>query len=59
MTLHTDSSAAASPVVQAYDRGVKIYGVVESPDGEWRVEIVRRPGSHDFWYRLVHEDLTG
>ena len=35
---------------------MKIYGVMESPDGEWRVEIVRRPGSRDFWYRLVHGD---
>ena len=27
---------------------------MQTPDGEWRVEIVRRKGTR--WYRIVHGD---
>ena len=27
---------------------------MQTPDGEWRVEIVRRQGTR--WYRIVHGD---
>jgi hypothetical protein len=33
-----------------------IEGAMQTPDGEWRVEIVRRRGVR--WYRIVHgEDV--
>ena len=33
-----------------------IEGAMQTPDGEWRVEIVRRHGVR--WYRIVHgEDV--
>jgi hypothetical protein len=31
-----------------------IEGVMQTPDGSWRVEVVRRSGSR--WYRIVHGD---
>ena len=33
---------------------MRIYGAMETPDGEWRVEIIRMPGTKDFWYRVIH-----
>lgn len=29
-------------------------GAMETPDGEWRVDTVRRPGTRTWWYRLTH-----
>jgi hypothetical protein len=34
--------------------GVEIEGAMRTPDGQWRVEIVRRGSTR--WYRLVHGD---
>jgi hypothetical protein len=31
-----------------------VEGAMETPDGQWRVEIVRRQGTR--WYRIVHGD---
>jgi len=31
-----------------------VTGAMQSPDGCWRVEIVRRPGSRTCFYRVVH-----
>ena len=31
-----------------------VEGAMETPDGRWRVEIVRRQGTR--WYRIVHGD---
>lgn len=31
-------------------------GVMQTPDGEWRVEVYREPRSRTEWYRLVHGD---
>jgi bifunctional non-homologous end joining protein LigD len=31
-----------------------VEGAMQTPDGAWRVEIVRRRGSR--WYRIVHGD---
>lgn len=37
------------------DQG-KVEGAMQTPDGEWRVEIVRRHRTR--WYRIVHgEDV--
>lgn len=33
---------------------VIIEGALETPDGAWRVEVVRRPG-RGRWYRVVHD----
>jgi bifunctional non-homologous end joining protein LigD len=33
---------------------MKVEGAMQTPDGEWRVEIVRR--GRDRWYRIVHGD---
>jgi hypothetical protein len=30
-----------------------VVGAMRTPDGQWRVEIVRRPGRGK-WYRIVH-----
>jgi bifunctional non-homologous end joining protein LigD len=32
----------------------KVEGAMQTPDGAWRVEIVRRGRTH--WYRIVHGD---
>jgi bifunctional non-homologous end joining protein LigD len=32
----------------------EIEGAMQTADGEWRVEVVRRGRSR--WYRIVHED---
>ena len=32
----------------------KVEGAMQTPDGEWRVEVVRRGRTH--WYRVVHGD---
>lgn len=29
-------------------------GVLQTPDGAWRVEIIR--SGHAYWYRLIHGD---
>lgn len=31
---------------------------MQTPDGRWRVEIVRRPGTNTWWYRLIHTHET-
>jgi bifunctional non-homologous end joining protein LigD len=31
-----------------------VEGAMQTPDGQWRVEIVRRGRTH--WYRIVHGD---
>ena len=31
----------------------EVIGAMQTPDGQWRVEIVRRPGRSQ-WYRIVH-----
>ena len=35
------------------DDGV-VEGAMQTPDGRWRVEVVRRGRTH--WYRIVHGD---
>jgi hypothetical protein len=41
--------------VSQADRG-EVEGALQTPDGEWRVEVVRRGRSR--WYRIVHgEDV--
>jgi len=27
---------------------------MQTPDGEWRVEVYRQPRSRTEWYRLIH-----
>jgi hypothetical protein len=34
---------------------VKVIGAMQTPGGEWRVEVVRHP-SGSRWYRLIHHD---
>jgi bifunctional non-homologous end joining protein LigD len=34
--------------------GGKVEGAMQTPDGAWRVEIVRR--GRTLWYRIVHGD---
>ena len=29
---------------------------MQTPDGQWRVEVVRRSGSSSYWYRVTHGD---
>lgn len=29
---------------------------METPDGQWRVEVYRTPRTTSYWYRLVHGD---
>ena len=41
---------------RAYRRGMTIEAVLQTPDGGWRVEIVKRGQTH--WYRIVHGDNT-
>jgi bifunctional non-homologous end joining protein LigD len=36
----------------AYRRGVTIESALQTRDGAWRVEIVKRGQTH--WYRIVH-----
>jgi bifunctional non-homologous end joining protein LigD len=31
-----------------------VEGAMQTPDGRWRVEVVRRGRTH--WYRIVHGD---
>lgn len=33
---------------------MKIEGALQTPDGAWRVEIVKRGKTR--WYRIVHDD---
>ncbi|HEX8627637.1 MAG TPA: hypothetical protein VF755_05650 [Catenuloplanes sp.] len=33
---------------------VQVEGAMETPDGRWRVEAIRRGASR--WYRIVHGD---
>lgn len=33
---------------------MKIEGALQTPDGDWRVEIVKRGKAR--WYRVVHDD---
>ncbi len=33
---------------------MKIEGALQTPDGDWRVEIVKRGRTR--WYRVVHDD---
>lgn len=35
-----------------------VQGAMQTPDGEWRVEVVRYMGDRTRWYRLVHGDET-
>ena len=37
--------------------GGTVEGAMQTPDGAWRVEIVRR--GHGRWYRIVHGDEKG
>jgi bifunctional non-homologous end joining protein LigD len=30
--------------------------VMQTSDGEWRVEVYRQPRTQFYWYRLVHGD---
>jgi bifunctional non-homologous end joining protein LigD len=30
--------------------------MMQTPDGEWRVEVYRQPRTRSYWYRLVHGD---
>jgi bifunctional non-homologous end joining protein LigD len=34
--------------------GPEVEGAMQTPDGAWRVEVVRR--GRDRWYRIVHGD---
>jgi bifunctional non-homologous end joining protein LigD len=34
---------------------VRILGAMQTPDGAWRVEAVRR-GRESLWYRIIHGD---
>jgi hypothetical protein len=34
---------------------VKVIGAMQTPGGDWRVEVVRHP-SGSRWYRLIHHD---
>jgi hypothetical protein len=34
---------------------VKVIGAMQTPGGDWRVEVVRHP-SGSRWYRLIHLD---
>lgn len=27
---------------------------MQTPDGQWRVEVYRRPRSRTYWYRLIN-----
>jgi bifunctional non-homologous end joining protein LigD len=29
---------------------------MQTPDGEWRVEVYRQPRTRTDWYRLIHGD---
>lgn len=29
---------------------------MQTPDGQWRVDVVRRPGHTSYWYRVTHQD---
>jgi hypothetical protein len=29
---------------------------MQTPDGAWRVEVVRAPRTRTYWYRIVHGD---
>jgi hypothetical protein len=29
---------------------------MQTPDGEWRIEVYRKPGTRAYWYRLRHGD---
>ncbi|GAA0918054.1 hypothetical protein Vau01_105700 [Virgisporangium aurantiacum] len=29
---------------------------MQTPDGRWRVDLVRRPGTDAWWYLIVHAD---
>lgn len=35
---------------------VLVEGAMQTPDGLWRVEIVRRRGQNTRWYRIVRGD---
>ena len=37
-----------------HDGGGTVEGAMQTPDGAWRVEVVRRGRSR--WYRIVHGD---
>ena len=34
---------------------MKVIGAMQTPGGDWRVEVVRHP-SGSRWYRLIHRD---
>ena len=34
---------------------VRIEGAMQTPDGQWRVEAIRR-GAGSRWYRIIHGD---
>jgi bifunctional non-homologous end joining protein LigD len=34
---------------------VKVIGAMQTPGGDWRVEVVRHPNGSR-WYRLIHHD---
>ena len=34
---------------------MKVIGAMQTPGGDWRVEVVRH-GSGSRWYRLIHHD---
>ncbi|WP_432825114.1 hypothetical protein [Dactylosporangium sp. CA-092794] len=34
---------------------MKVIGAMQTPGGDWRVEVVRHP-SGGRWYRLIHRD---
>ncbi|MEU7867048.1 hypothetical protein [Dactylosporangium sp. NPDC049140] len=36
---------------------MKVIGAMQTPGGDWRVEVVRHP-SGSRWYRLIHRDNT-
>lgn len=46
--------AAADPDAPALVRTATVEGAMQSPDGRWRIEVMRRGTSR--WYRLTHHD---
>jgi hypothetical protein len=53
-----DRTSSAAQLRLAVDRssgmGTEMADAMQTPDGAWRVEVVRRGRTH--WYRIVHRD---